>query len=48
MTRARVGIDRLLEDPSAVAGKRFGLITNPSGVTSRGVPSWKALAELTA
>jgi molybdopterin-guanine dinucleotide biosynthesis protein MobB len=39
----RPGIDRLLEDPSPIAGKAIGLITNPSGVTSRGVPSWKAL-----
>ena len=31
-----------------MAGRRFGLITNPSGVTSKGVPSWKALAELRA
>ncbi len=29
-----------------IAGKRIGLITNPSGVTSRGIPSWKALHEL--
>jgi molybdopterin-guanine dinucleotide biosynthesis protein MobB len=48
MTRARFGIDRLLEEPAPVAGRRFGLITNPSGVTSEGVPSWKALAELRA
>jgi molybdopterin-guanine dinucleotide biosynthesis protein MobB len=44
MTRVRVGIDRLLEDPAPVAGRAFGLITNLSGVTSQGVPSWKALA----
>jgi molybdopterin-guanine dinucleotide biosynthesis protein MobB len=37
------GIDGLLANPSVIAGKRIGLITNPSGVTSRGVPSWKAL-----
>ena len=49
MTRAarpvRPGIDGLLADPSPIAGKRFGLITNPSGVTSEGVPTWKALFE---
>ena len=27
-----------------IAGKRIGLITNPSGVTADGVPSWNALA----
>ncbi|HTY41763.1 MAG TPA: molybdopterin-guanine dinucleotide biosynthesis protein B [Thermoanaerobaculia bacterium] len=43
MTAARFGIDVLLEKPWPVAGKRVGLITNPSGVTSRGVPTWKAL-----
>src|SRR5207245_7710173 len=37
------GIDALLADPGPIAGKRFGLITNPSGVTSKGVPTWKAL-----
>jgi molybdopterin-guanine dinucleotide biosynthesis protein MobB len=40
----RPGIDGLLEDPSPIAGRAIGLITNPSGVTARGVPSWKALA----
>lgn len=39
------GIDALLADPSPIAGKRVGLITNPSGVTARGVPTWKALFE---
>ena len=43
--RVRVGIDALLADPTPIAGKRFGLITNPSGVTSEGVPTWKALFE---
>jgi hypothetical protein len=33
-------------DPGPIAGKRFGLITNPSGVTSEGVPTWKALFEM--
>jgi molybdopterin-guanine dinucleotide biosynthesis protein MobB len=42
----RLGIDRLLEDPFPIAGKRVGLITNPAGVTSRGVPTWKALFDL--
>ena len=48
MTGVRLGIDRLLADPSSLAGKRFGLITNPSGVTGEGVPSWKALGALRA
>src|SRR5215831_8037359 len=40
------GIDRLIGDPSPIAGKRFGLVTNPSGVTAAGLPSWRALADL--
>src|SRR4029453_15814751 len=43
MTRVRAGIDRLLESPWPVAGKRVGLITNASGVTAAGVPTWRAL-----
>ncbi|MGH9317661.1 MAG: molybdopterin-guanine dinucleotide biosynthesis protein B [Thermoanaerobaculia bacterium] len=36
----------MLTDPAPIAGKRIGLVTNPSGVTSAGVPTWKALFEL--
>ena len=43
MTRVRPGIDRLLESLWPVAGKRIGLITNSSGVTTSGAPTWKAL-----
>ncbi|MEP6993146.1 MAG: molybdopterin-guanine dinucleotide biosynthesis protein B [Acidobacteriota bacterium] len=43
MTRVRSGIDGLLERPWPVSGKRVGLITNASGVTAAGVPTWKAL-----
>src|SRR5499427_3117864 len=43
MSPARFGIDVLLERLWPVAGKRVGLITNGSGVTSAGVPTWKAL-----
>lgn len=39
----RLGIDNLLADPSPVAGLRVGLITNPSGATGQGVPTWRAL-----
>jgi len=46
MTRVLPGLDTLLADPSPIAGKRIGLVTNPSGVTSAGVPTWKALFEL--
>ena len=48
MTPKRVapGIDALLADPSPIAGRRVGLLTNPSGVTSRGVPTWRALHAL--
>jgi molybdopterin-guanine dinucleotide biosynthesis protein MobB len=44
-TRATVpGIDALLADPTPIAGKRIGLITNHAAVTAAGVPSWKALS----
>ena len=43
MTAVRSGIDVLVESPWPVAGRRIGLITNGSGVTSAGVPTWKAL-----
>ena len=43
MKPVRPGIDRLLESSWPVAGKRIGLITNSSGVTSAGTPTWKAL-----
>jgi len=43
MPDARFGIDVLLERLWPVAGKRVGLITNGSGMTSSGVPTWKAL-----
>ncbi len=44
MKSPRLGIDNLVADPALIAGKRFGLITNPSGVTSEGVASWRALS----
>jgi molybdopterin-guanine dinucleotide biosynthesis protein MobB len=43
MDRVRFGIDALLESLWPVAGRRIGLITNQSGVTSSGEPTWKAL-----
>jgi molybdopterin-guanine dinucleotide biosynthesis protein MobB len=43
MKPVRAGIDGLLESSWPVAGKRVGLITNSSGVTSAGTPTWKAL-----
>lgn len=38
-----LGIEALLADPSPLEGRRIGLVTNPSGLTSDGTPSWKAL-----
>ncbi len=43
MPKVRLGIDALAESPWPAAGRRIGLITNHSGVTSAGVPTWKAL-----
>ena len=41
-----LGIDALRSDPTGIAGKRIGLVTNSSGLTSDGTPSWRALADL--
>jgi molybdopterin-guanine dinucleotide biosynthesis protein MobB len=43
MGKVRFGIDVLLDGLWPVAGRRIGLITNPSGITASGVPTWKAL-----
>ncbi|MGH9443980.1 MAG: molybdopterin-guanine dinucleotide biosynthesis protein B [Thermoanaerobaculia bacterium] len=42
----RFGIDRLLEDPSPIAGKRVGLLSHPAGLTSSLVPGWKDLGRI--
>jgi molybdopterin-guanine dinucleotide biosynthesis protein MobB len=44
--RTVLGVDSLLQDPSPIAGKRVGLVTNHAGQTGAGVPSWKALLDL--
>ena len=41
--RTTLGIEALIADPSPLEGRRIGLVTNPSGSTSDGTPSWKAL-----
>lgn len=39
------GLDRLLEDPSLLRGRRLGLVANPASVSSRFVPAARALSE---
>ncbi len=39
------GLDALLEDPSRLRGRKLGLVANPASVTSRFVPTAKALLE---
>ncbi len=39
------GIDRLIQKGPGSAKRRIGLVTNPSGITSKGLPSWKALMD---
>ncbi|MDZ4768185.1 MAG: DUF1343 domain-containing protein [Chloroflexota bacterium] len=41
------GIDRLLSDPTPIAGRRVGLLTNPSGVTRDLVPTLDAFRAAT-
>lgn len=42
--RVRPGLERLVEDPALVAGRRFGVLANQASVTSDLVPAWRALA----
>lgn len=44
MPALRLGVDRLLECTPDKA-KQLGLVTNPTGFTSRGVPTWRALLD---
>ena len=47
MTRPRLlsGLDVLLRDPSSLRGLKLGLVANPASVTSRFVPTARALLE---
>lgn len=42
--RVRLGLERLVEDPALVAGRRFAVLANQASVTSDLVPAWRALA----
>src|SRR5207245_3473471 len=42
-SRVRLGIDNLIADPSPIAGKRIGVITDPTGVHAARAPSGKPL-----
>ena len=42
--RVRLGLERLVEDPALVAGRRFAVLANQASVTSGLVPAWRALA----
>jgi uncharacterized protein YbbC (DUF1343 family) len=41
--RVRLGLERLLEDPALLAGRRFAVLANQASVTSGLVPAWRAL-----
>ena len=43
-SRTTAGVDSFLES-GRFRGTRIGLITNPSGVTSAGVPTWRAVLD---
>jgi uncharacterized protein YbbC (DUF1343 family) len=40
----QLGLERLVEDPVLLAGRRFALLANQASVTSGLVPAWRALA----
>jgi uncharacterized protein YbbC (DUF1343 family) len=42
--RVRIGLERLVDDPALVAGRRFAVLANQASVTSRFLPAWRALA----
>ncbi|HVN33147.1 MAG TPA: DUF1343 domain-containing protein [Thermoanaerobaculaceae bacterium] len=42
--RVRIGLERLVEDPALVAGRRFAVLANQASVTSRLEPAWCAIA----
>jgi len=42
--RVRIGLERLVEDPALVAGRRFAVLANQASVTWRLEPAWRALA----
>ena len=41
----RTGLDLLLDDPSQLRGRRLGLVANPASVTSRFVPTARAILD---
>jgi uncharacterized protein YbbC (DUF1343 family) len=43
-TRVRLGVERLVEDPALISGRRFAALANQASVTSDLVPAWRALA----
>lgn len=42
----RTGLERLVEDPALVAGRRFAVLANQASVTRDLVPAWRALANV--
>ncbi|HEX9943341.1 MAG TPA: DUF1343 domain-containing protein [Thermoanaerobaculia bacterium] len=44
VTTVRTGLDRLLADPSPLAGRRYGLLAHGASITGDGVPIHLALA----
>jgi len=42
--RVRLGLERLVEDPALVKGRRVGVLANQASVTSRLEPAWRAIA----
>jgi uncharacterized protein YbbC (DUF1343 family) len=43
-TRVRLGVERLVEDPALISGRRFAVLANQASVTSDLAPAWRALA----
>jgi uncharacterized protein YbbC (DUF1343 family) len=44
--RVQTGLERLIDDPALLAGRRFAVLANQASVTAGLVPAWRALAHV--
>lgn len=44
--RVRLGVERLVDDPALLAGRRFAVLANQASVNAELVPAWRALTSV--
>jgi uncharacterized protein YbbC (DUF1343 family) len=44
--RVRLGVERLVDDPALLAGRRFAVLANQASVNAELVPTWRALTSV--